>query len=300
MAVDLHKLEHLVAVGEEGSLTRAAARLHLSQQALSASIRTLEREVGVELLDRRGSRASLRPAGQALVTDAHAIHGLARAALRRARHIGRGEPDLLRVGHTPAVTGEEVTTLLAPLRDQRPDLATEVNQRYPNELTTQLLADDLDLGLARAMTPARGLSRTVLGHHRLRIAVAAEHPLATTNSVALPDLADEHFLVWGTPGRSGYTDLLIDQCRHAGFEPHIQRTPVQGTPPVTAVIGRDRLAFVTAKPGPAAGGRTWVLELDPPLFAPLHALWPHHTQCDARDTLLNASGHPQNPSPRTR
>ncbi len=52
MRLDLNKLDHLIAVAEEGSLTRAAARLHLSQQALSTSIRVLEREVGVPLLER--------------------------------------------------------------------------------------------------------------------------------------------------------------------------------------------------------------------------------------------------------
>ncbi|CAM5672514.1 HTH-type transcriptional regulator ArgP [Streptomyces badius] len=52
MSLDLRKLEHLVAVAEEGGFTRAAERLHLSQQALSTSIRTLERHVGVRLLDR--------------------------------------------------------------------------------------------------------------------------------------------------------------------------------------------------------------------------------------------------------
>src|SRR5699024_11298596 len=59
MIMDLRKLEHLIGVAEEGSITRAAERLHLSQQALSTSIRTLEREVGVYLLVRSGPLPTL-------------------------------------------------------------------------------------------------------------------------------------------------------------------------------------------------------------------------------------------------
>lgn len=104
----------------------------------------------------------------------------------------------------------------------------------------------------------------------------------------LTELADEHILVWGQAGRSGYTDLLIQHCRQAGFEPHIERTTLQGTPPVTAVIDSDYVGFVTALPGPAAGGQVQVVELHPPTFAPLHALWQRNRSSEARDTFLAA------------
>lgn len=286
MRLDLNKLEHLVAIAEEGSLTRAAVRLHLSQQALSASLRVLEREVGVPLLERGSAGVTVLPAGAALLEDAHVLNGMARSALRRARRIGRGETERLRIGYTPAVTGDEVVTLLVPVTDAHPGIAPEAHQRYPSELTAALLAGDLDIGLCRAITPAHGLTRTTLGHQRLHIAVASDHPLATRITVTLPELADEPFLVWGTPGNSGYTDLLIGHCRHAGFEPRAERTDRQGTPPVTAVIGTHHIAFVTTAPGPAAGGKARVLALEPPVYAPLHALYLSRTTCPGRDTFL--------------
>ncbi|MFB9733704.1 LysR substrate-binding domain-containing protein [Streptomyces thermocoprophilus] len=289
MGLDLNKLEHLIAVAEEGSITRAAARLHLSQQALSTSIRVLEREVGVPLLERTATGVALLPAGTALVEDARVLRGTARSALQRARRIGRGEKEVLRLGHTPAVTGEEVIALLRQVDAVHPRLATDVNQRYPHELTDALLAGDLDIGLCRAMTPPHGLARTTLGHQRLNIAVPAGHPLAVRTSVDLSELADQHFIVWGRPGRSGYTDLLIGHCRAAGFEPRTDRTAWQGTPPVTAVIGTDCCAFVTTPPGPTAGGAVRVLALDPPLYAPLHALYSPRATSPARDAFLTTA-----------
>lgn len=289
MVLDLHKLAHLIAVAEEGGFTRAARRLHLSQQALSTSIRALEREVGVALLDRRGSQLTVLPAGEALIADARLLHGAARAALVRARRIGRGDDEILRVGHTPAVSGDEVTALLHRVHDVQPELSTQVNQRYPGELTEQLVAGELDLGLCRGMVAERGLARTTLAHQRLRVAVSAQHRFARRESVEFGELAAETIVVWGKAGSSGYTDLLIEHCRRAGFEPTVRRNPIQGTPPVTAVQGGDHVAFVTAAAGPAAGGAVRVLDVLPPAFVPLHALWPQHTNSQAREDFLSAA-----------
>lgn len=286
MEPNLYKLNHLIAVVEEGSFTRAAARLHLSQQALSTSIRALEREVGVQLLDRAGNNLQVLPAGEALVADARVLRGVARSAVQRARRIGRGEPELLRIGHTPAVTSYEITTLLRRITPHQPDLAMQINQRYPHELIEQLLAGELELGLCRAMPPAQGLNRTLMTHQRLRVAVDADHHLAANIRVKLAELHGETFIVWGQPGKSGYTDLLIEYCLSAGFEPDIERNPIQGTPPATAVVGTDHLAFVTDPPGPTANSRARVVELDPPCYAPLHALWSPHTTSISRDHLL--------------
>lgn len=284
--LDLRKLEHFVAVAEEGTFTRAAARLHMSQQALSTSIRALEREIGVDLLQRTSTGVTVLPAGEALVEDARVLHGVARSAVRRARRIGRDAVEPLRVGHTPAVTGGEVNDLLRQVQVDHPELVTEVNQRYPDELTGELLAGDLEIGLCRAMTPAHGLASATLTLQRLHLAVAADHRLAGRDVVGLSDVADEEIVVWGTPGRSGYTDLLLGICRDAGFEPRTRRNPVQGTPPATAVVGTDQVAFVTGEPGPAAHGDARIVELRPAVHVPLQALWPHHLASTARDAFL--------------
>ena len=81
MGLDLRKVEHFVAVAEERSMTRAAARLRLSQQALSMSMRALERELGVPLLDRSSRGVALLASGEALYADAVPLLAAATAAL---------------------------------------------------------------------------------------------------------------------------------------------------------------------------------------------------------------------------
>nr|WP_206312679.1 LysR substrate-binding domain-containing protein [Streptomyces sp. 196(2019)] len=288
--MDLHKLEHLVAVAEEGGFTRAAERLHLSQQALSTSIRTLERYVGVQLLVRGHQHVAPAPAGQALIDDARALQAQAHAALERTRRIGRGQAGHLRIGHTPAVTAEEVVDLLTRARTEEQGIQAHVRQLFPDELRDQLLTGACDLGLSRSMPADPGLTRARIAEHRLRVAVPAGHRLAARPAVALADLNGEPLTVWGESGSSAYTDLLIGLCRQAGVEPDTQRNPVQGPPPVTAVSAPGRIAFVTPPVGPVAGGAAHVVDLDPPVYVPVHALWPAHTTCRDRDVFLSRAG----------
>ncbi|UGY90779.1 LysR substrate-binding domain-containing protein [Streptomyces gobiensis] len=289
MSLDLRKIEHFMAVVEELGFTPAAARLHLSQQALSTSIRALEREVGVDLLDRSGGQVSVLPAGRALYEDARVVRALADAALKRARRTGRGEAEALRIGRTPAVTGEEVTALAGRLRSSHPEVRVRVDQRYPSELAGLLLAGELDLALGRALAPVRGLTVRTLARQPLGVAVRAGHRLSGRAAVALGDLAGERLMVWGRPGRSGYTDLLLAECRRAGWEPELEINPVQGTPPVTAVLDNDCVALVTAPLGAAGGGDVVVIALDPPVGVPLQAMWLEHASSEARDAFVAAA-----------
>ena len=70
--MELRHLATFVAVAEEGSFTRASARLHVVQSAVSAGVRTLERELGAALFDRTTHRVRLTDAGYALLPEARA------------------------------------------------------------------------------------------------------------------------------------------------------------------------------------------------------------------------------------
>ena len=286
MGLDLRKVEHFVAVAEERSMTRAVARLRLSQQALSMSMRALERELGVPLLDRSSRGVALLASGEALYADAVPLLAAATAAVGRARRADRGEPELLRIGHTPAVTGIEVTEMLAGLPAASASVALQVVALLPDELDERLRDRFIDVGLSRATAPPDGLAGQVVARHRLRLAVRAAHRLAHRLAVTLPDLAAETLVVGAPAGVCAYTDLLLGLCRQAGFEPRHRVTPFQGTPPVTTVLGNDGVALVTEAPGAAVGGAVRVIELEPETTVPVLASWRHDTRFALRDVVV--------------
>ena len=70
MAPELRLIRYFVAVAQEGNVTRAAERLHVAQPSLSAAVRQLEAQLGVDLLERTGRGVALTPAGELLLAAA--------------------------------------------------------------------------------------------------------------------------------------------------------------------------------------------------------------------------------------
>lgn len=268
----MRKLAHFVAVAEELSFTRAAARLQMSQQALSTSIRQFERELDVTLLDRSPHHVALTDAGQSLLESGRPLLVTSSSALERARRIGHGELEVVRIGRTPAITGEEATTLMAPFRRSHPAVEVSVEQHWPADLPGLLFAGEIDLALGRVFSTGEGLTTKTIAAHPLRVALCEDHPLAAQGAVRLTDLKDDTLVVWSQ--KSGYRRLLLDVCRRAGLEPReVVVNPLQGTPPVTAVSGPGEFALVTAPAGRSSAPGVIVLDIDPPVHVPVAAMW---------------------------
>src|SRR5687767_8309602 len=96
--MDLRQLRYFVAVAEELHFTRAAARLHLAQSALSSQVRQLERDIGGELLVRTKRRVQLTAAGEALLNDGREILAAVEETVNRTRALARGEGNALVLG----------------------------------------------------------------------------------------------------------------------------------------------------------------------------------------------------------
>jgi DNA-binding transcriptional LysR family regulator len=97
--MELRLLRYFLVVAEELHVGRAAERLHMAQQPLSAAIRRLESDLGVELFERAANRIRLTPAGLVMVEEAGTILRQVDAAAVRARRVAQGELGTLRVGY---------------------------------------------------------------------------------------------------------------------------------------------------------------------------------------------------------
>lgn len=284
--LDLYRLSQFIAVTQHENLTAAAQRLHLTQQALSTAMRQLEHAIGVSLFDRRGRRLQLTPAGQKLREGAPLLLAAAAALTDATRQVAAGRQPPFVVGHTPAITAEEIFTIIEPVRAALPEVSVTARQMFPSDMQQALLDRSIDVGLRRGATTPPEFAGAVIGYDELRVAVAAGHPLSKQTSIALTDIAAYPLVVWAPPTFSFYTDFLVAACRRAGFEPTVVVNKMQGTPPVTAVVGNDYVALVTAPAGPALHGRVEVRALDDPPLVPIQALWLPHTTSEARTALL--------------
>lgn len=176
---DLRQLRAFVAVAEELSFTRAAERLHLGQQAVSKSVSQLERELGVELLQRTTREVSLTAAGDALLASGREALRAADAAFEVARQVGGAQSGTVRVGISPAIGPAEREEIVRALRDGAPDLSVSLLELRPATTQHALRAGEVDLVVARVS----GVGDDTIDHAPLRdtalaLYVPEDHALA--------------------------------------------------------------------------------------------------------------------------
>lgn len=284
---DLRRLRQLVEIGEAGSLTAAAAALHVSQQALSSSMQQLEKELNASLFRREGRRLILTSAGELLLAEGKTLLAAAHTVAERVTQTAGAAAEVFVVGHTPALSGSEVYTRVEPAICAFPETSFTFRQLYPDQLADAVLEGAVHLGLRRAVVPTNQLATAIVGYDRVRLAVPREHRLADRPAVGIDELADERIALWAPPGTSYYSDFLMAACRRAGFEPDYVVSRVQGSATVAAPLTTGAIAFVTTAAGPAMSGRVVVTELEPPLLVGVQAMWQRHTSSAVRDVLLS-------------
>lgn len=175
---DLGALELLLAVARLGSLGAAAREVGITQPAASSRIRSMERQLGVALVDRspRGSR--LTDTG-ALVTDwARRVVEAAEAFDAGAQALRDRRDSRLRVAASMTIAEYLLPGWLIALRARRPDTAVSLLAGNSAAVAERLLADEADVGFVEGLSVPPGLDSAVIAHDRLIVVTAPAHPWA--------------------------------------------------------------------------------------------------------------------------
>lgn len=205
----VEQLEYLAAVTRLGSLRRAAEEVHLSQPALSETLRNLERELGVELLERKRSGARISDTGRELLPHINEVLN-AVDRLRQAADMQHRVSRRLRLGTVNAATVTLLTPAIREFRTAHPSTPVEVVADQQDGIQQQLAEGGFDLGLVsylRDDAPPPGLHSTELLRGHPVVCVRRDSPLATLNAVTVTDLLAQPLIVM----RSGYA---MHRCIH--------------------------------------------------------------------------------------
>lgn len=221
--IELRRLRYLVAVADEGHITRAAERLGIQQPPLTRQIRLLEDELGVTLFERlpRGMRTT--EAGRVVVEEARDVLARAERIRETAQRAARGEQGRLAVGYTSSAAFHPfVTQQIRAFRESRPGVVLALAEDGTPELVHGLKEERLDAAFLRSTSlDIAGLSIEPLLEEKMVAAVPTGHPLAKAGKVALADLAEETFIFYRRPTGPGLYDAIMAACLAAGFSPTV-------------------------------------------------------------------------------
>ena len=219
--MELRQLRYLVALADERHFTRAAAREHVAQPALSQQLRRLEAEVGLSLVNRTTRRVELTEAGELLV-------GRARRALAEVDAARADLSDLagVRAGHVvigamQSLGPFDLSSVMATYFDRHPGVELTIREDVSDPLLAMLAADAVDLAflsLAEDFDRDQFEARTVMVEPMVAV-VAADHPLAGRDAIDLAELRDDRFITFREG--AGLRRILGAAAAQAGFTPQV-------------------------------------------------------------------------------
>jgi DNA-binding transcriptional LysR family regulator len=220
--MELRQLRYLVALADEQHFTRAAAREHIAQPALSQQIRRLEQELGLALVERTTRRVTITEAGRTLVARARRILSEVDAANAEMQALAGARTGRVTVGTMHTMGPVDVSLALAVFHERHPGVELTVREQSSGELAEMLRDDVLDLAF---LSVTERMESHELGLHQLVseelvVILPGDHRLAGRGNVRMADLEHEHFIGYREGAR--LRELLTFAARHAGFEAQVK------------------------------------------------------------------------------
>jgi len=193
--MELHQLRYFVAVADEGSFSRAAAKVRVAQPSLSQQIRKLEAEVGQPLFDRLPRSVVLTEAGRCLIDYARQILASVGDARRCVDELKGEVAGRVAVGAIPTIAPYVLPELVVTFQERYPQVTLEIVEDVTDGITRRIEIGELDVALASTCHPSPTLQRESLGTEPLLMLVPEKHPLAKKDVVEFDDLKSQRFLL---------------------------------------------------------------------------------------------------------
>ena len=211
--MDLSALKIFLAVAHERSFSRAAAKVHRTQPAVSQSVRRLENELGEELFDRSSKSGTLTEAGRTLQNYAQRLVRLAEeteSAVRELRDLRRGR---VLVGANEAAV-HTLLPLMARFRERCPQIAVDVRRVPARQIAVEVQQGSLDFGALTFHPAEEGLLLVPVGTDELVLLVPPSHALAARRQVPMEDVASENIVAHNDPSPARERVLRLFESRH--------------------------------------------------------------------------------------
>lgn len=222
--LDVRRMRVLREVARRGSISAAAQALSYTASAVSQQVTTLEREVGVALVERGPRSITLTDAGRALTEHAEVILQRLELAETEVLAIAGLQGGRLRLASFRSAGETLLAEAMREFARRHPKVEVTLSEGEPEDYLSAVRTGELDLGMTFQydtipMAANEGLELTLLVDDPMDLALPLDHPLAASEAVDLHDLAQERWIA-STP-RSSVHAFTANVCRDVGFEPEV-------------------------------------------------------------------------------
>src|SRR5476649_2600551 len=211
--MDLTTLRIFLAVAEERSFSRAAAKVHRTQPAVSQAVRRLETDLGEELFDRSSKSGTLTDAGKVLQNYGQRLVRMAEeteSAMRELRDLRRGR---VLIGANEAAV-HTLLPLVARFRTRHPHIAIDVRRVPARQIAVEVQQGSLDFGALTFHPTEEGLLETPVGTDELVLLVPPTHRLASRRQVSMDDIGLEPVVAHNDPSPARERVLRLFEEHH--------------------------------------------------------------------------------------
>lgn len=220
--VNFKQLEYFAAVAEAGSISGASRELHVAQPPISRQLALLEDELGATLFLRTNKGVELTEAGQCLYQHSQQMFQSLRTMADRVRDVDAGARGQLKIGiiHSDV---QIATQLLKEYHKRYPQVELYVRMGAPGDLLDDLGRGELHVLFLRSQSERSfGLREQVLGEDPLELVMCAgTDPAPGEGAVSIQALRNVPMCLLRSDDLWGYSRDLLEECRRAGFTPHV-------------------------------------------------------------------------------
>ena len=193
--MNLRDLEYLVALAEHQHFRLAAEACYVSQPTLSGQIRKLEDELGVVLLERTSRKVLFTASGLQLVAQARRVLEEARMLREMAQQHTEEMAGPLHIGLIPTVGPYLLPHIIPAIRREFPDLEIYLHEAQTHQIVARLDNGELDCALLALVKETAGFIEIPVFDENMYLAIAADHPWAEREQVAMSELSGQQLLM---------------------------------------------------------------------------------------------------------
>lgn len=217
--MELRHLKYFVAVVEEQSFTRAAEKLFIAQPPLSRQVQNLESELGIQLFERGSRPLQTTAAGHYFYKQALKILSQTEESKSMAKRVALQERTV-NIGFVGSLLYGLLPRIIHLLRQQRPNIQTELVEMTASEQIQALKEGIIDVGFSRTRLSDSSIRRVLLREERLMVAVHSSHQVASMQSgVSLEQLVNESVFLYPRTNGPGYSSQVKALFTEYGLEP---------------------------------------------------------------------------------